>query len=541
MPEVPEAVAIAVVTAIAGELLARPACPTDSFFELGGTSIQAVLLVQRSNRKLGTNGGAGTVFRARNLAEVAAALIGTRARSGGFPPEPLQLDTPPTDLRGLTFLQRERLLRDADRCQQTGERAATHVSSVYRVQGSLELGALRAAVVDILDRHPVLTLRFGYDGAEPARLSGRSESGAWRVTRLPADTVDDEALRLARDVETELFDLGREPLLRVAITVAGQHRAYVTVVVEHLVCDGLSLHQILNDLSFAYAARVDGHAPRWSDTPPDFSTWMDGETDRYAPQRLARSQDYWRTVLDPLEAIPEVRLPGMREPADLATDPAQYTVTIALESFRRLANAATRSRVSTHLALMAVLMATVYEQTGRTTPGVMSPLSLRPDGWEHTVGWFASVVPLRTRLDGQDSLSDVAGRLAQRLGEAIEYALPGHLAIPLLQPDRLTTRRWRPWLYLDTATAVTAQPLRLIGTQCMQVRDEPPIALRPGVGIWADTNEDELTLLMQFEQQAWSAADAHTFLDRYASAIISAAEWWHRPLKSWPDDRREET
>ncbi|HEV2635694.1 MAG TPA: amino acid adenylation domain-containing protein, partial [Actinocrinis sp.] len=274
-----------------------------SFFDLGGHSLLATRLAGRIRGALGVEVPVRTLFDHPNVRDLAAVLAGAdHARTALVPaarPEDIPLS--PAQQR-LWFLNR----LDGPSC-------TYNVPIVLRLTGSLDVGALDAAVRDVIGRHESLrTVLPEVDGHPRQLILDPAAAGfALRVLDAAGDQID----RLAADAATEPFDVLtdlpiRGTVLRVhrpgleAPQDAGQDHVLV-LVVHHIAADGWSLAPLARDLEAAYRARAAGRAPAWAPLPiqyADFTLWQRdllGSPDD--PGSTAGSQlRYWTQALDGL-------------------------------------------------------------------------------------------------------------------------------------------------------------------------------------------------------------------------------------------------
>src|SRR5690606_20238629 len=146
------------VAAVFAQVLGRPVPGAeDSFFDIGGTSLLATRLTAALHAEFGTELPVREIFDAPTVAGVAA-RVATAPRTTRIPltaadPRPARLPLSLPQQR-LWFLNRF-----------APESSAYNIAFALRVDGPLHLDALRAALVDLVERHEVLRTVFPEDGA----------------------------------------------------------------------------------------------------------------------------------------------------------------------------------------------------------------------------------------------------------------------------------------------------------------------------------------------------------------------------------------
>jgi nonribosomal peptide synthetase protein BlmV len=211
----------------------------DDFFELGGDSISAVLIVAQAEL-------AGVLFSTRDLFEVRTiAALAPLCRRGTPEPDRQAVPPSPADISGagrsfpLTPLQRTILAHS--------DGGAGYVSQLSaRMTGELSVEAIRHSWQAMADRHEALRV-FVTTGSD-----GWRQSIAAHVDLVPdyADLRGEpdlpSALTALRRAQRTPFEMGPPPLTRVLVARTGERSWWLLWTHSHLILDGWS-EQIIAD------------------------------------------------------------------------------------------------------------------------------------------------------------------------------------------------------------------------------------------------------------------------------------------------------
>ncbi|MEU8326671.1 condensation domain-containing protein [Nonomuraea sp. NPDC048881] len=409
----------------------------------------------------------------------------------------------------LSYNQVRRLKRDA----MFSSREPHHISAVFDGEGELSETAMRQAIRDVIARHEALRTAFrtASYGAEPYGLLLPVEPRADLLLIAESGCLED----LTRQATNALFDLEHDYKLRVTLVrrTPGAWRLIVTV--EHLICDGQSFDRVLADLATAYNARLAGDEP-FHDLVPGFATWAEQERAALDGPLLEAHLAFWRTRLDPLEAIPEVRLAGMAEPSSIPAELAGARMD--LPGVGELRALCARNGVSLHTGMLACLKLAVFAVGRQSVVGVVGPVSLPSDDRGRAVGWFSNLAVFRSRIDPAASAEGLLRATQQTVFDTLDHLIPLPLLVQHLQPERDKVAGWRPWLYFDSDWW-EEDPLPLNGAELARVDEACTPALRPGVGLWANGNAPIPHVYMQWEAEVWPEAEAHAFLSAFVAAV----------------------
>ncbi|HET9245444.1 MAG TPA: amino acid adenylation domain-containing protein, partial [Xanthobacteraceae bacterium] len=275
----------------------------DDFFALGGHSLLATRLISRLRSSLGVEVSIRSLFEAPTV----AGLVERLGEAGAARPALRAVERPGEV--ALSYGQRR--LWFLERLEGGGGRYT--IPLAVRLRGELDVGALEAALGDVVERHESLRTIF------PERLGvARQEVlavGAARV-RLSVCGVSEGELAGALTAASQAgFDLSREVPLRAHLFALGVREHVLLLVLHHIAGDGWSLGPLARDLSLGYGARLRGSAAAFAPLAvqyADYTLWQQAvlgdESD--GGSVLGRQLSYWR---DRLSGVPEqIALPGDR-------------------------------------------------------------------------------------------------------------------------------------------------------------------------------------------------------------------------------------
>ncbi|GGU27526.1 non-ribosomal peptide synthetase [Lentzea flava] len=390
---------------------------TDDFFALGGHSLLATRLAARLSRELDRDVGVAAVFGHPTVAGTARAIEQQQDRG------PLRraesAESP------LSFAQ-ERLWFTQQ--YDPGSPRFT-IPLAVRLEGDLDLAALRQALAVVVERHEPLRSLVG--------------DGILRVSEkvVPALSVVDSdpegALGLLEEAARTPFDLTTEHPLRALVVRLADAEHILLLTVHHIACDGWSVGVLAGELSAAYGAIRENRTPGLPELPiayGDFARW----------QRELPHDDLLRHWGHRLAGAPLV--------LDLPTDkprPAVFrgrggTVPIGLEAGGTAAvrKVAAAHDVTPFMVLLAGLAIVLRRCAGQDDLVIGTPIAgrERPEV-EHLIGCFIDVAPLRLDLTGDPSVGEVLRRVRDTCLDAYAHqGLPFERLVEHLKPERDLSR-----------------------------------------------------------------------------------------------------
>ncbi|WP_170944577.1 non-ribosomal peptide synthetase [Rhodococcus sp. 14-2483-1-1] len=382
----------AVAAAFADALGIHSVGRTTDFLAAGGNSMGAIAVLGRIRRELGV-----------------------RIPLGGFMSEPtvhavarLCESSSPCDIRKTDDVARP------DRSALTpgqfrmwmdwnvrGAGATYNVPLVWRRSESVDTDALAAALRDVVERHEILRTVYPSPAGEPTA----------RIVPVP-DSIMVSTQESVTDVVRTAFDLGTDIPIRCFATPE-----HFVIVVHHIAFDEWSRDVLLDDLTFAYAARSEGDRPRWLS---DATQYADVED----PVDIDSGVDSWMRVLN---GAPEsTELPRDRPRRAHRTDTrtaGSVQQQLSRNVTEHLKSVATQTGTTMSMLTSVVAAVTLAGSGAGDDVCIGLPVSTRARvGAPDTIGYFLNTVVLRVDLSGSPSLRTVVDRVRGATLDAYDLA-----------------------------------------------------------------------------------------------------------------------
>ncbi|SDD25289.1 non-ribosomal peptide synthetase [Actinokineospora iranica] len=395
----------------------------DDFFALGGHSLTATRLVSRIRSVLDVELPIATLFAAPTPAGVSAALA-----TGAAARPKLVAGTHP-DVLPLSFAQQRLWFLH----QLEGPSPTYNIATGLRLSGPLDVPALTAALDDVVGRHEALRTVFpSVDGVARQVVRDHADVG---LTVLPS--TEDTLSADLRAASRHCFALAVETPLRVTLFRLADTEHVLLLTLHHIAGDGWSFTPLTRDLGRAYAARLRGESPEWTDLPvqyADYALWQRELDD-------TSQVEYWRAAL---AGIPdELDLPVDR-PRPAESEYAGRLLDFPLDGdiaagVRSLAGSLGVTPFMVFQAAFAALLTRVG--AGADIP-IGTPIAGRTDSaLDDIVGSFVNTLVLRTDTSGDPTVRELLRRVRQvSLGAYEHQDVPFERLVEVLNPPRSSSR-----------------------------------------------------------------------------------------------------
>ncbi|WNI16131.1 non-ribosomal peptide synthetase [Actinacidiphila sp. ITFR-21] len=513
----------------------------DDFFELGGHSLLATRLVSRVRTVLGAELAIRDLFEHPTVARLAAALTATgdgrRRISAADRPELLPLSFAQ---RRLWFLNRFE-----------GPNATYNVPLTLRLEGALDVPALRAALADVVGRHE--TLRTVYPDADgtPHQLVLPAETASPQVESAdPPGGSTDDGIRAwvdagVRKAMRTPFDVTADLPLRAWLFREAVDRHTLVVVVHHIAADGWSLDPLMRDLATAYRARLEGRAPEWAPLPvqyADYTLWQHRllDAEGVADEQLG----YWREVLRDLPeqiALPQDH-PRPAISAHVGDAEVRTLDPLAHRALRRLAQ---DTGTSLFMVLQAGLALLLHQHGGDTDIPLGTPIAGRTDdALDELVGFFVNTLVLRTDLSGDPTFRELLGRVRDADLSAYQHQdLPFERLVEDLNPVRAQNQSPLFQVMLALQNRQTAR-LDLPGIDAAVIQRHNGVSKFDLTFFFTELPDaGGLHTAVEFSTELFDPATVTRLLDRFTHLLTQLTADPDRPLTRYtalaPDERAE--
>jgi iturin family lipopeptide synthetase A len=268
--------------------------------------------------------------------------------------------------------------------------------AVLTIEGEIDLDAFNASLNQVVARHESLRTTVDADGGRLV-VHPHTPVAAKFIDVSAAEDAEGEVHQHLEQLNGTLIDFVNGPVFTTTLLKVAERRHVLVLGSHHLLTDGMSMLNVINELNACYVSRLRGEAAALE--PPlqyrDFVRWHDEQ--KSAPS-MREHEGYWlRQFVTPPAA------------ADLPTDrprPAVKTFNGAVRQLaldKSLVGRATKlagSRGHTpFMLLLAVYTLLLHRLTGSETVVVGCPCAGRPmEGGDSLVGYCAHLLPVVSNI-----------------------------------------------------------------------------------------------------------------------------------------------
>jgi amino acid adenylation domain-containing protein len=394
---------------LVGEVLRRPIRDDGlRFVDLGGTSLEAMLLVARVQQRFAASLDITSVLGEANLAELAHAVGAHRVAQEEQP-----ADIPAREVLSFAEERFWLLSRVYD------DPALLNLTFTFQIEQEFDAASIERAWSAVLVKHDALRTIYPSENGVPRALVQDQITPVIVFKQHDCASAEEaDALVAATAIRERKhsFDLEQGPLARMVILQCRDGATDFIITLHHIIADGWSINIITSDLIAALdTADQSGLALMIAAEPKPYREVTARSRYNWEQHDREPALAYWRAQLE--EGIPWLDLPVDRPlKRGPTSNAAVHALPVEGGLLDRLADIARGSAITPWALLLGSLYALIHRHSlaGDLVIGsAVHGRSLPRD--EHIVGAFLNVLPVRVKVDGSEPFRTLARRVQHAL------------------------------------------------------------------------------------------------------------------------------
>ncbi|MGB9179571.1 MAG: condensation domain-containing protein, partial [Pyrinomonadaceae bacterium] len=317
---------------------------------------------------------------------------------------------------------------------------AYNLPSAIRLEGPLDLAALRQTLDEVISRHEVLRTSFALVEGQPAQVISPA-----LTLNLPSVDLRDlreteretEVRRLISQEAQRPFDLSSAPLLRTTLLRLQEAEYVLLLTMHHIASDGWSMGVLVREVAALYEAFTQSRPSPLAELPIQYADYAIWQRKRLQGQMLEQQLNYWKQQLS--GDLPVLELPvDRRRPQRQSFRGAQQWLKLPVQLQATLKELSRREGVTLFMTLLAAFQTLLARYTGAAHITVGSPIAnrTRPE-LEGLIGFFVNTLVLRTDVSGNPRFTELLQRVREVcLGAYAHQDVPFEKLVEELQPER---------------------------------------------------------------------------------------------------------
>jgi amino acid adenylation domain-containing protein len=376
--------------------------------------------------------------RIANLSPERRALLELRLKQNGRPADAAEQIIPRRtdgDPAPLSFAQQRLWFLD----QLEPESPLYNIPCALRLEGTINVEALRAALDTIVARHAVLRTTMAAANGIPVQVVNELRPVNLPIIDLGNQPETQRRAELQRVLHAEItkpFDLSRDLMLRATLIRLAPAEHVLALVTHHIASDGWSSAVLSRELGALYEAFSTGKPSPLPELPVQYADYAVWQRQWLQGDILDTQLCYWKSRLSGISVL---ELPTDRPGSAARTyRGARQSLTFSQSLSDQLKALGRSEGVTFFMVLLAAFQTLLHRYTGQHDIAVGSPIAgrSRPEV-DRLMGFFVNTLVLRSDLSGNPTFLELLAKVREVcLGAYSHQDLPFEKLVEELQPDR---------------------------------------------------------------------------------------------------------
>lgn len=405
------------------------------------------------------------------------------------------------------------------------------IRAAERLQGPLDLDAIRSVLNELLQRHESLRTLIDDEGGVPRpRLVECSEMPLITDDLRSAPDIDAALVNVLKTERARTFDLSSDLPIMVRITRTADDEHVLSIVVHHVASDGWSLQVLFRELADRYAAITSGTP---SELPPlpityaDYAAWQRGLSDDTIEAQL----NYWRDQLGGDAPVCEIPPDLPRTPIH-TVDGAQVGATLPGDLLARLRSLGQQQGATLFMTMLAAFDVVLDRRSDRPHDehdvSIGTPVAGRVrEELEDLIGVFLNTLVIRTDLGGDPTFTELLDRVRDRSIDAFaNQDVPFERLLSDLQPERDPSRTPFFSVFFNLMSIDQSAGDHPQGDADYEILEQPDLAAKFDITVYVDDvrDRDEVSVRLVYNRNLYQPDTIRQLLDQYIQVLETVAE-----------------
>lgn len=384
----------------------------DNFFDIGGDSLSAMQLVSKIRNELNVDIKLAHIFVYPTIKQLSTYVATAQTINDSSIPRI-------TAGREVPASYAQQRLWMLSQMNESG--AAYNISAAYRIEGPVNIEALKDSFVYLMNRHE--SLRTSFEFVNGMLLQKVHEQGHLHMDirdRIDERLTESQLIGELSWEVSQRFVLSELPLWKVVVWRVGPQSHMFLFAMHHTISDGLSVEILIKEFHNYYREWIRGSKPLFSVLPVQYKDYSEWQRQLMRSESAIESLAYWKKQLACREVL---TLPtDYSRPAVKAYAGESIEFELDSELIMRMRHFGINNNKSLFACLVACLKIMFFHKSQQRVITVGTPVSGRNRReLEHQVGLYGNTVVLVDELFDKDTYHSVLDRVSNTIISALEH------------------------------------------------------------------------------------------------------------------------
>jgi amino acid adenylation domain-containing protein len=375
-----------------------------NFFDLGGHSLKATVLISKIHRTFNVRIPVKEVFSTATIKALAECIMGAvEDKYSSIKPVEEKEYYPMSSAQKRMFIS-NRLNR---------EKTSDNTPQILLVEGNLDADSVEAVINQLIKRHEVLRTSFQLLDEVPVQRIHKDVDFKVSCPAM-ADLGKEAEIETVIDNFIRVFDLGKAPLLRVELVQLAPGKQLFMFDSHHIINDGISMAVLVKE----YIELFEGaELPELRLQYKDFSEWQNKQL---LSEALRKQEEYWLDVFS--GEIPVLDLPTDYPRSSVQSFEGEFLEFVLNSDItKKIRQIVAETQTTFYILFLAVFNILLSKYCGQEDIVIGTSIAGRPHAdLEHIMGFFVNTLAIRNYPEREKSVSEFLEEVKQNSLRAFE-------------------------------------------------------------------------------------------------------------------------
>jgi iturin family lipopeptide synthetase A len=402
----------------------------DNFFQLGGHSLRATIVVSRIHKELNVKIPLAEIFKTPSIYELAQYIANLE--------KDIYKDIKPVEKREYyPQSSAQKRLFFLDQFEDIG--TSYNMPYIFNIHGEIVPEQYEGVFAALIEGHETLRTSFAIIDKEPVQIVHERVDFAIEIIQNSDkdNIITHQYIQDMIKAFIHPFDLSNAPLLRVGFMKISKEEHLLLFDMHHIIGDGTSISILTKDFMRLYVGR--GLTPLGVQYK-DFSLW---QNHLFESGEIKEQEEYWLNLYSDTDSVPILNLPTdypRREVFDF--DGATYHFRLNAENTMAFKELANENGATLYMNLLAAFNVLLHKYSGQEDIIVGTGVAGRPHpDLESIIGMFVNTLAMRNYPQGEKTYLEFLQEMKDNCVKAFENRdMQFEELVNRISPDRASAK-----------------------------------------------------------------------------------------------------
>ncbi|MHB9940925.1 hypothetical protein CF065_04670 [Clostridium sporogenes] len=370
----------------------------DNFFDLGGHSLKATILMSKIHKELNKEVSLKELFKSPTIKELGKYIEDAEENLYSKIEKVEEKEYYETSSAQKRMYMLQQFNKDS---------TVYNIPAVFELEGNVDKKKIEESFRKLIERHEAL--RTYFETLNGKIIQKLQSDYVFQLKHINENgNIEDIINKFIRP-----FDLNKAPLFRVKL-VENDEKTYLLIDMHHIISDGLSMGILINEFTEVYSGK---NLESLNLQYKDFAAW---QNNFLSSEEMKKQEEYWINRFN--DEIPVLNMPtDYKRPAMQSFEGESVSVGINEDTTLKLRKLTKKTGTTMHMVLLTAFNILLSKYSGQEDIVIGTPIDGRSHAdLQNIMGMFVNTLALRNKPQGDKKYIDFLEEVKENSLKAYE-------------------------------------------------------------------------------------------------------------------------